>query len=161
MTVTQNPSTTNDFLLTVLQPTVSDQTGLQIAWAVLRVVSGLLMVHNGLDKLADVQGFAEHVVAFIGLPFPVFSTYCAAYAEIIGAILLALGFLTRVNALALLFTMLVAIFFHLKGDGFKIPPLETASLYATCYLFLLMNGGGAFSIDSLLLKLRAANRVKS
>ncbi len=110
------------------------------------------MIHNGIGKLGDVEGFATHVVSFIGLPFPVFFTYCAAYVEIISAGLLMLGFLTRANALALLGTMGVAIFFHLKGDGFKIAPLETASLYATLYLFLLANGPGLFSLDALIAK---------
>lgn len=150
MTVTQQNNSTP--LAAILQSTAIQPVGLQVAWATLRVFVGLLMVHNGLDKLKDVQGFAENVVAFIGLPYPVFFTYCAAYTEIIGSILLVLGLLTRLNAAALLFTMLVAIFFHLKGDGFKIPPLETASLYALCYLFFMINGGGAFSVDSLLLK---------
>jgi putative oxidoreductase len=150
MTVTQQNNSTP--LSALLQSTAIQPIGLQIAWATLRVFVGLLMVHNGLDKLKDVQGFADNVVAFIGLPYPVFFTYCAAYTEIVGSILLVLGLLTRVNAAALLVTMLVAIFFHLKGDGFKIPPLETASLYALCYLFFVINGGGVFSVDSLLLK---------
>lgn len=108
------------------------------------------MIHNGLDKLADIQGFAANVVTYIGLPYPVFFTYCAAYVEVVGAILLILGFLTRLNAAALLVTMLVAIFFHIKGNGFKVTPLETAALYASFYLFFLVNGAGKFSIDALL-----------
>jgi putative oxidoreductase len=149
-------------LSALLKSTVIEPISLQIAWTALRVFTGLLMIHNGLDKLKDVQGFADNVVAFIGLPYPVFFTYCAAYTEIIGAILLALGLLTRLNAAALLTTMLIAIFFHLKGDGFKIPPLETASLYALCYLFFLINGGGAFALDSLLLKpFQTAKQVQS
>lgn len=160
MTVTQQPNST--LLSRLLQSTAIEPISLQIAWTVLRVFVGLLMVHNGFSKLADVQGFAENVVAFIGLPFPVFLTYCAAYTEIIGSILLVLGLLTRLNAAALFGTMLVALFFHLKGDGFKIPPLETASLYALCYLFFTINGGGLFSIDSLLLKpFQADKRVQS
>ena len=110
------------------------------------------MIHNGINKLGDVEGFATHVVSFIGLPFPVFFTYCAAYVEIISAGLLMVGFLSRLNALALLGTMGVAIFFHLKGDGFQIAPLETASLYATLYLFLLANGPGQFSLDAIIAK---------
>ena len=108
------------------------------------------MIHNGLDKLADIQGFADNVVTYIGLPYPVFFTYCAAYVEVVGAVLLILGFLTRFNATALLVTMLVAIFFHIKGNGLKVTPLETAALYASFYLFFLVNGAGKFSIDALL-----------
>lgn len=61
-----------------------------------------------------------------------------------------LGLLTRLNALALLATMVVAIFFHIKADGLQIPPLETASLYAGFYAFFLVNGAGQWSLDQLI-----------
>jgi putative oxidoreductase len=142
-------------LLALLSPwlatTLSGQPGLQATWALLRIAVSLLMIHNGFDKLANVSDFATGVVAKIGFPFPVFFTYCAAYTEIIGALFLALGLLTRFSAAALLFTMLVAIYFHLKTDGFQVPPLETASLYASAYLLFLINGGGQFSLDHKLL----------
>ncbi|KAM3111813.1 DoxX family protein [Phormidesmis sp. 146-33] len=138
------------FLATVLQSSSSENRSFQLAWVLLRVVVGLLMIPNGLDKLADVQGFATGVVKFLGLPYPVFFTYCAAYVEIVSSILLALGLLTRLDAFALLFTMLVAIYFHIKGEGLHIKPLEMASLYAVSFGFLLVNGGGLFSIDTLL-----------
>ena len=123
----------------------------QIAWTILRVFVGLLMIHNGFSKLADVEGFAEGVVTFIGLPFPIFFTYCAAYIEIIGSILFALGLFTRPAAVALLSTMMVAIYFHIKDTGLlSISPYETASLYALCFLFFLINGAGQFSPDALI-----------
>jgi putative oxidoreductase len=137
-------------LTAVLQSTAIESRAFQIIWTIARISTGLLMIHNGFSKLADVQGFADGVVSFIGLPYPVFFTYCAAYAEIVSSILLALGFLTRLNALSLLFTMLIAIFFHLKKDGLQIPPLETASLYALWFAFFLVNGGGLASIDTVL-----------
>ncbi len=144
--------TSNSLLLTIFQSTSVDNIGFQSLWLVVRVLAGLLMIHNGLDKLADVQGFADNVVTFIGLPYPVFFTYCAAYIEIVGAVLLSVGLLTRLSALSLFLTMLVAIYFHLKGDGLQIPPLETASLYALFYLLFLLNGAGIFSLDALLAK---------
>lgn len=135
-------------LNSVLQSTAIKNPTAQALWTVFRVAVGLLMIHNGFSKLADVQGFADGVVSFIGFPYPVFFTYCAAYAEIVSSILLVLGLLTRLNALVLLFTMFVAIFFHLKKDGLHIPPLETASLYAMWFSYFLINGGGVFSLDT-------------
>ena len=145
--------TSNSLLLTIFQSTSVDNVGFQSLWLVVRVLAGLLMIHNGLDKLADVQGFADNVVTFIGLPYPVFLTYCAAYIEIVGAILLSVGLLTRLSALSLFLTMLVAIYFHLKANGLQVTPLETASLYGLFYLLFLLNGGGNFSLDALLAKL--------
>ncbi len=147
MTATQNKTFR---LSTLLNSTSTDNTALQIAQTILRVGVGLLMIHNGFSKLADVQKFADNVVAFIGLPYPVFLTYCAAYTEIVCSILLCFGILTRLNALALLMTMAVAIYFHLKGEGLRVAPLETASLYALFFLFFLLKGGGQFSLDTLL-----------
>ncbi|MDT9338993.1 DoxX family protein [Trichodesmium erythraeum 21-75] len=111
----------------------------QIGWTLLRVISGVIMIHNGFDKLADVEGFASHVVSeTLGFPFPTFLTYCAAYTQIVGAILLILGLLTRPAAIALLSVMMVAIYFHLREDGFVVSSFETASLYATMYLFCFL-----------------------
>ena len=143
-TMTQS---SNSLVQSLLKPSVTENMGLQVTMLVVRVTVGLLMIHNGIDKLGDVQGFADNVVSFIGLPFPVFFTYVAAYVEIISSGLLVVGLLTRANAVALLGTMAVAIFFHLKGDGFHIPPLETASLYALIYLFFAVFGAGRLSVD--------------
>lgn len=145
MTVIQTKPT---LLSAILQSTAIENRAVQAVWTIVRVAVGLFMIHNGFSKLADVQGFANGVVSFIGLPYPVFFTYCAAYAEIVSSILLALGLFTRLNASILLFTMLIAVFFHLKKDGWHIPPLETASLYAMWFGFFLVNGGGLFSLDT-------------
>ena len=145
-----NIPTQNSLFALALQSNSTNNRFFQSVCLIVRVLAGLLMIHNGLDKLADVPGFADNVVAAIGLPYPVFFTYCAAYTEIIGAILLALGLLTRFSAIALFATMLVAIYFHLKVDGIAIRPLETASLYALIYLFFVVNGSGLFGLDNWL-----------
>lgn len=149
MTAIQNK---NSLLSNLLSSSLTDNNTLQIALLIVRVSVGLLMIHNGFSKLADVQKFADNVVSFIGLPFPVFFTYCAAYTEIVGSILLVIGLFTRLNALGLLFTMGIAILFHLKKDGLQVSPLETASLYGLFYLFFLLKGGGKYSLDALLAK---------
>ncbi len=122
----------------------------QVAWTVLRVVAGLFMIHNGLDKLADIEGFATAYVEVIGLPFPVFFAYVAAYTELIAAPLVALGLLTRAAALGLFATMAVAMFHHIKVAGFSIPYLELSAIYAAIFLAFAVNGGGWFSLDQLL-----------
>ena len=126
----------------------------QIAWTLLRVIAGAVMIHNGFHKLDDVQGFATGVVSgVLGFPFPTFLTYCAAYTQIVGSILLILGLLTRPAGIGLFFVMLVAIYFHVLEDGlFAISAYQGASLFATMFLFLIINGGGSFSLDSLIAK---------
>jgi putative oxidoreductase len=141
----------NRWLTLLFQSTSDTSTGFQVALTILRVVVSSFMIHNGLDKLADVQGFATNVVANgMGLPFPVFLTYCSAYAEILGSILLILGLLSRPAALALVFTMGMAIYFHIRVDGLKIRSFETATLYGCAFLFFLVNGGGQYSLDAFI-----------
>jgi putative oxidoreductase len=156
MTAIQNRTS---LLSKLFNSTSTDNTTLQIALTIVRVSVGLLMIHNGFSKLANIQNFADNVVTFIGLPFPVFFSYCAAYTEIVGSILLLLGLFTRLNALGLLFTMGIAIFFHIKKDGLQVAPLETASLYGLFYLFFLLKGGGKFSLDELLAKWLTKNET--
>ena len=124
----------------------------------LRLTASSLMVHNGLDKLADPEGFAKFVVEpYLHLPEPVLLTYLAAGAEIACPVLLVLGFLTRPAALALLGTMGAAVYFHIQQSGLEGFPLavvenhayayETAALYFAIFLYLLVAGPGRFSID--------------
>jgi putative oxidoreductase len=137
-------------LKSVLQPNLQFNPGFQVGWAVLRVVVGIVMVHNGLDKLSNIESFAHAYVEYIGLPFPIFFSYIAAFTELIGAPLVALGFLTRPAALGLLATMSVAMYHHILVAGFSISYLELSALYAACFLFFTINGAGSLSIDAQL-----------
>jgi putative oxidoreductase len=49
-------------LSAILQSTAIENRPAQVAWTIARVAAGLLMIHNGFSKLADVQGFADGVV---------------------------------------------------------------------------------------------------
>lgn len=138
-------------LLTIaLRPNLAPNYPSQVAWTVLRVVAGVVMIHNGLDKLADIPSFAEAYVKVIGLPFPIFFSYLAAYTELLASPLLVLGLFTRPAALGLFSTMLVAIYHHIKVAGLSIPYLELSTLYAAVFLFFTINGGGLLSVDALL-----------
>ncbi|MEO1070336.1 MAG: DoxX family protein [Cyanobacteria bacterium J06638_6] len=135
-----------------LQPNQSTNTAFQISWTILRMVAGVVMIHNGLDKLANIESFAQAYVAYLGLPFPVTLSYMAAFTELIGAPLVALGLFTRPAALGLFFTMTVAMYHHVKVAGLSIPYLELSALYAATFLFFVINGAGKFSVDALLAK---------
>ncbi|MFN9174170.1 MAG: DoxX family protein [Synechocystis sp.] len=86
----------------------------------------------------------------IRLPIPIFFSYIAAYTELIGAPLVALGLLTRPAALGLFGTMAVAMYHHILVAGFSIPYLELSAVYAVCFLFLAVNGAGLLSLDALI-----------
>ncbi len=133
----------------------------QAAWTVLRVVAGVVMIHNGLDKLSNIESFAQAYVSVIGLPFPIFFSYVAAFTELIGAPLLIVGLFTRPAAFGLFSTMVVAIYHHVKVAGFSIPYLELSALYAACFLFFTINGAGLFSADTWIASLINASSVQS
>merc|ERR1712238_534183 len=91
-----------------------------IATLALRLATCSLMVHRGLDKIQNVDGFSANVVAkFFGfLPGPAsFWTLSAAATQIAGAGLLSVGVLARPVALSMMFTMLAAVTFHLLNTG--------------------------------------------
>jgi putative oxidoreductase len=146
-------------LSAVLRPGQTSSSAFQIAWTTLRVVIGIMMVHNGLDKLSDIESFAQAYVVTIGLPFPIFFSYVAALTETIGAPLLILGLFTRPAALGLFSTMCVAMYHHVLVAGLNLTYLELAAVYAACFLFFVLNGAGAVSVDNWLvsqIKLRVA-----
>lgn len=133
---------------------------------ILRLTAGLIFLPHGWSKVGG-QGpgqFAADMAANYGIP--VFLGYVAAYAELAGAALLIIGLLTRLDALLLAGTMFVAAFIvQLRDALFEVPAganklfealrgIETPlAMFAIC-LSLVLTGGGRFSLDALLLRLR-------
>jgi len=140
----------SNLALVTLRPNLVPNYASQTAWTILRVVAGLVMIHNGLDKLSNIESFAQAYVQVIGLPFPIFFSYVAAFTELLGAPLLALGLFTRPAAFGLFSTMVVAMYHHIKVAGFSVPYLELSMIYGACFLFFTVNGAGLFSLDALL-----------
>ncbi len=140
----------NKILTTIFRPNYNPNFWSQTTWAILRGVVGIMMIHNGLDKLFNIESFAQAYVAYIGLPFPIFFSYVAAYTELIGAPLVAIGLFTRPAALGLFATMCVAMYHHILVAGLSLPYLELSAIYAACFFFFLINGAGLFSTDALI-----------
>ncbi|RYZ38133.1 MAG: DoxX family protein [Myxococcaceae bacterium] len=124
-----------------------------VGWTLVRVVFGLTLAFgHGLGKVTgDMSGFAEGV-AKLGFPAPMFFAWCAALAEFLGGIAVALGLLTRPAALFAGFTMLVALFRH-RADPFG--KMELSLLFLTVMVAALIIGGGPFSLDALLRRKKA------
>ena len=143
----------NSLITTIFRPNVTANFWQQTSWAILRTVVGIMMIHNGLDKLGNIESFAEAYVAYIGLPFPIFFSYVAAFTELIGAPLLIIGLFARPAAFGLFATMCVAMYHHVLVAGLSIPYLELSAIYAACFLFFTINGAGLFSTDALITNL--------
>ena len=121
---------------------------------ILRLSIGTMLIHHGYEKLADIENFADAFVRPIGLPFPIFSSYIAAYSEIYGSWLLIVGLFTRFAALSIVGTIGVAIYHAIVTAGFNIYLLELLILYMGGSLCILLLGSGDFALDRFLKKFR-------
>ena len=87
---------------------------------ILRLSIGTMLIHHGYEKTADIENFANAFVRPLGLPFPIFLSYIAAYSEIYGSWLLIVGLLTRLGALSIVGTISVAIYHAVATSGFNL-----------------------------------------
>ena len=111
-----------------------------------------MLIHHGYEKLDNIENFADAFVRPINLPFPIISSYVAAFSEIVGSWLLITGLATRLGGLAVMGTISVAIYHALVTSGFNIYLLELLVLYWGGAACIVLNGGGKFAIDYLILK---------
>ena len=121
---------------------------------ILRISIGTMLIHHGYEKTADIQNFADAFVRPIGLPFPILSSYIAAYSEIYGSWLLIVGLFTRFAALSIVGTIGVAIYHAIVTAGFNIYLLELLILYMGGSLCIFLLGSGDFALDRFLKRFR-------
>ena len=130
----------------------------------MRVGTCALMIHHGLDKIVNVDGFSANVVQkFFGfLPGPApFWTLSAAATQVVGAGFLAIGLFSRPAAAAMTATMLTAVIFHLENTGPEGFPLavvkqhsynyELAAMYVLVLGYFSIAGAGPLSVDEQIL----------
>ena len=131
----------------------------ELATFVLRVGFSLFMVHHGLEKLNDPEGFAEFVVGkyFSFLPGdPVIWTYAAGVTQVVCPLGLASGVFARISALGILGTMVFACYFHFIDTGLEGFPFavveghnyafELSAIYAAISLYFVCAGPGRLSL---------------
>lgn len=121
-----------------------------LGFLVLRLSIGILLMHHGFEKLDNIENFANAFVRPIHLPFPIASSYVAAFSEIAGSWMLITGLGVRFGALAILGTMTIAIYHAIVINGFNIYLVELLGVYWGGAFCLIVNGGGRFSIDHLI-----------
>jgi len=111
--------------------------------SVLRIMSALLFLEHGTQKLFNFPPAAEPrgLTALSGTQ---------AVIEVVGGILLALGFLTRPVAFILSGNMAFAYFMaHAPRNFFPVlNEGDSAILYCFIFLYFFFAGGGAWSVDA-------------
>ena len=113
----------------------------------LRVIAGGMMLFgHGWAKLVDFSQIAPKFPDPLGLGSTTFSLGLAVFAEVFCAAAVMLGVATRLAAIPLAMTMLVAAFAVHAGEPWA--EKELAVLYAAPFLALVFTGPGKFSFDA-------------
>ncbi|GAB4204064.1 MAG: DoxX family protein [Roseiflexaceae bacterium] len=150
-------------MLKRLFATPSDQTLAASALA-LRIVLGLVILPHGAQKLLGwfggfgFQGTMDFFTQTMQIPAPL--ALLVIIAEFFGPLALFLGLLTRPAAAGIAVVMVVAALTSHLGNGFFMnwygtqpgEGFEFHLLAAGIGLALVITGGGAWSLDSLLAK---------
>jgi putative oxidoreductase len=112
----------------------------------LRICVGVFMLTHGIGKLLMLIG--DDPIKFAN-PIGVGNTaslVLAVFAEVFCSVFLIIGFATRITAIPLLITMLVAAIIVHSDDPFSSKELPL--LYSSIYIVIAIAGAGKYSIDN-------------
>lgn len=119
---------------------------IDLALLILRVTAGGFMLTHGVGKFEKL--FSGEPILFPD-PIGVGATASLAlvvFSEVFCSIFLILGIATRLSAIPLIITMLVAAFIAHSGDGFG--KQELSLLYSMIYVVLVISGSGKMALDN-------------
>lgn len=124
----------------------------------IRLMVGAVFLSEGIQKFLFADSLGAGRFAKIGLPFPEFLGYFVGSFEIVCGVLLLFGLLTRWASIPLILIMFVAVATTkaeiVTNKGFWIMLHESRTDWAMLLgsIFLLIKGGGSYSLDKLLVK---------
>lgn len=129
--------------------------GLQnLAPFVLRLAAGLIFAVHGWQKLATGVDGVAGMLGSLGFPVPVLMALILIFAELVGGILLIVGFLTHWVAKVLAFVALVAWLTVHATSGFLVSEggFEFIMLLFATTVAIAIIGPGKWSVDRALRK---------
>jgi putative oxidoreductase len=140
----------------VSAPTVADPTNrypqaAELAYALLRVAAGLMLIPHVWPKLlAGPTAVAANVMARRGLEPSLFFAYAATIIELAGIVLITLGWFTRIVALLLVIEFLFIVYVHSASGGWAAGTqgAEFPFIWLVVWIFVLVRGGGPYSLDA-------------
>jgi putative oxidoreductase len=113
-------------------------------YALMRIVVGFLFLWHGMDKLFGFPGMMP------AGGVPPFITWVAGPIELVGGILVMIGFFT--SAAAFLASGLMAFAYWLAHGPHALLPIqnqgEPAVVYCFAFLFIAAHGAGRWSVDA-------------
>ena len=123
--------------------------------AILRIVLGIAMALHGWSKLSGGVGGVAGFFGSLGIPAPELMAWVVTIVELVGGILLVVGFLTQIAGILILLDMLGVILFAflLQGQPFINEngwiSWEKEAVFGAAALCLALAGPGAWSIDDV------------
>jgi putative oxidoreductase len=114
-----------------------------------RILLGALFLVAGYNKITNVSGTTAYMGGKAGLPAPELMTWAVIAIELLGGLLLVIGWKTRWVAWGMaIFTLLTAIIGHAfwKDPGQTTQFLKNMAIVGG-FLALATSGGGALSAD--------------
>ncbi|HTV22413.1 MAG TPA: DoxX family protein [Polyangiaceae bacterium] len=110
--------------------------------------AALMIVFHGWEKLLTARRQFHTFPNLIGIGSEL-SYVLVVWLEVFGAVLIALGLLTRLHALGLAFTLFIAWLLWHKRRFTGPNAGEMAFAYMFGYLLLFFTGAGRYSLDHL------------
>lgn len=138
--------------LRLLFPRNPEDTKASLILLALRLIFGLTFASHGLDKLEHFAETAAHFPAPFGMDGDV-AVALSIFGELICGVAFAIGFLTRLTLLPMIFTMFVAF---TTVHGGSVSGGELAFLYLVVFVLSWFAGAGKYSVDGFI-----ADRLKS
>jgi putative oxidoreductase len=123
---------------------------------VVRLIVGVIMTAHGLQKLnLGPAKFGAATLVPLGVPYADVMAYVVTFTELAGGILLVVGLLSRLAALALLIELVTTIVLVKSHVGLIAPPARGAGAELDLALIagllvILLAGPGRASIDHML-----------
>src|SRR5215204_2711788 len=123
-----------------------------VGWwpAVVRLTAGVVLIVVSLSKFTRHESLVDSFERY-GVPWPDASVYLAGTIELCGGVLLLLGLVTRLAALAVAGNMVVALATGGRVDV-DLYHVGLGTVLLVAALFLVWAGGGPWSVDARLLR---------
>jgi putative oxidoreductase len=125
----------------------------EVAYVLMRIAIGYIFFMHGWGKIgAGASVIAANVMAKNGLQPAIVFAYAAIFLEMVGAICIVIGLLTRFFAAALAIEMGVAFLFVHWSKGFAAGQggFEYVLLLGVVMYFIAIRGGGPYSVDRMI-----------
>lgn len=145
-------------MLTIIMPLSRLARGIstKLGWLgplLVRIIVGLSFAVGGWGKLHNLDGITKYFTS-LGIPVPGANAVFVSIVEFVGGLLLIVGLGTRIAALLLIGVMAVAFLTAILPEAQGVLGLfSTIELtYLVIFVWLVVNGAGAISLDRLLVR---------